>query len=322
MESPEYSINSNFSFDSPKSLDKKSSKSLKLAFDLMQDSPMSQQIFNSAVEHNSRGSFSFDQFEDNDEYDDSSQATHLDESFSFKPIENDLSICLYDEFDTCFDLNKENSKIIQDENVPKCINESNEQMLIGDLSRKHTLPILSKSRHSDLASIDTYTLVDLLNGFYNEKISNYIILDARYPYEFNGGHINGAFSAFDKQETMNKLFEQNVTAQQNDKPVVIIFHCEFSAERGPRLMREFREKDRILNKFNYPNLFYPEIYLLEGGYKVFYENHVEYCEPRSYLPMLHGEHRSAMKFFRKKSKSWEMETRKCKFISKTKLNFF
>lgn len=316
MESPEYSIKSNLFLNSPKSYDRKFSKSLKLAFDLIQDSPMSMQKSISVQEQNSCGSF--EQYED----DDSSQATNLDESFSFKRIDNDNSICLYDDFDICLDLNERDSNNIQNENGIKCIEESNDEILIDNLSQKNALPILSKSRHSDLASIDSSTLVDLLNGLYNDKISKYIILDARYPYEFNGGHINGALSAFDKKEITNKLFDQSLFVQKNDKPVVIIFHCEFSAERGPRLMREFRDMDRTLNKDNYPNLFYPEIYLLEGGYKVFYEKHVQYCEPRSYLPMLDGEHRSAMKFFRKKSKSWELETRKTKFISKTKLRFF
>ena len=38
-------------------------------------------------------------------------------------------------------------------------------------------------------------------------------------------------------------------------------------------MREIRERDRMLNQHQYPKLFYPEIYLLEGGYKNFYEQH-------------------------------------------------
>ena len=38
-------------------------------------------------------------------------------------------------------------------------------------------------------------------------------------------------------------------------------------------MREIRERDRLLNSDNYPRLHYPEIYLLEGGYKNFFENH-------------------------------------------------
>ena len=33
-----------------------------------------------------------------------------------------------------------------------------------------------------------------------------------------------------------------------------------------------RNQDRSLNEHDYPNLYYPELYLLEGGYKLFYES--------------------------------------------------
>jgi len=38
----------------------------------------------------------------------------------------------------------------------------------------------------------------------------------------------------------------------------------------PRL-RYFRSEDRNIHERSYPELHYPEIYLLEGGYKAFYE---------------------------------------------------
>ena len=146
-----------------------------------------------------------------------------------------------------------------------------EEKLIGDLSRKHTLPIMSKSKHNDLASITPSTLADLLDGKY-KKIGKYLILDARYPYEFSGGHIQSAESAYSKDLIFEKLFKQKLV-DENGEPLVLIFHCEFSSERGPRLMREIREKDRSINKQNYPNLYYPEMYLLEGGYKSFFESY-------------------------------------------------
>jgi len=52
-------------------------------------------------------------------------------------------------------------------------------------------------------------------------------------------------------------------------------------------------------------LFYPELYLLEGGYKSFYERFKKYCEPQMYKPMLHEEHQYDYKHFRAKAKSWE-----------------
>ncbi|CAF0760930.1 unnamed protein product [Brachionus calyciflorus] len=194
--------------------------------------------------------------------------------------------------------------------------------LIGDMSGVHTLPVLNKSKHQDLATIDSNTLVDLINGKYSDQIGKYLILDARYPYEFNGGHIANAQSSFEKENLIQKLFNEPLQSQDG-KRVVLIFHCEFSIERGPKLMREIREMDRLINKHCYPKLYYPEIYLLEGGYKMFYENHLQMCEPKSYLPMLNDSNRNEMKYFRRKSKTWEMDSRvaKSKLSTRTKLSF-
>ena len=39
------------------------------------------------------------------------------------------------------------------------------------------------------------------------------------------------------------------------------------------MYRFLRDQDRELNKDSYPRLVYPEIYVLEGGYKAFFEKH-------------------------------------------------
>ena len=306
-------IKRRMNFDSPK-MTKKSNFS-KLSFDDEQDTIKNvsmvnmvqpKKLFIENIDENSCGSaFS----EHGSEMDDQSVSSDLDDSFSLSSnqiLDNNLS-----NFKSPF------SRFRLENESPKT---KKTQKLIGDMSREHTLPMLSKSRHSDLASIEPKTLVDLLNGKYDHKIGKYIILDARYPYEFDGGHVTKAQNAFHKEQIMKDLFEHPITSSDG-KPVVIIFHCEFSIERGPKLMREFREKDRSLNKDNYPNLFYPEIYLLEGGYKQFFEQNIEHCEPKSYLPMTDDSYRQDMKFFRKKSKTWESESRKPKFSIKTKLDF-
>ena len=56
---------------------------------------------------------------------------------------------------------------------------------------------------------------------------------------------------------------------------VIVFHCEFSKCRGPTLAQAFREIDRDMNE--HPNLFYPFVYVLDGGYEQFYREHKDYC---------------------------------------------
>ena len=41
----------------------------------------------------------------------------------------------------------------------------------------------------------------------------------------------------------------------------------------------------MLNKNTYPALHHPEMYLLHNGYKEFWENYPDLCEPRAYRPM-------------------------------------
>ena len=51
----------------------------------------------------------------------------------------------------------------------------------------------------------------------------------------------------------------------------IIFHCEFSQARGPKMYQLLRSYDREINYFQYPKLTYPNLCILEGGYSHFVE---------------------------------------------------
>lgn len=160
--------------------------------------------------------------------------------------------------------------------------------------------------------------MEVLNGGFSDQIDEYIIIDSRYPYEYEGGHIHNALNIFTKDKLFEEMFiKRNIkrrivnsnsssaaalhhpdrrslpplqqqeksdvnkqpaeglatmTKKLENKRVIIIFHCEFSSERGPSLLRFLRNQDRALNEDVYPYLHYPELYLLEGGYKSFYEN--------------------------------------------------
>ncbi|OHT11388.1 Rhodanese-like domain containing protein [Tritrichomonas foetus] len=105
-----------------------------------------------------------------------------------------------------------------------------------------------------------------------------LVLDARYTYEYRGGRIIGARNII-SMANMVGIFQR-----YKNENVCIIFHCEYSHNRGPSLMRMFREYDRKVNLQNYPKLFYPNIFLLEGGYKQFYNLHPELCIG-GYVPM-------------------------------------
>ncbi|KAJ8317392.1 hypothetical protein KUTeg_005296 [Tegillarca granosa] len=173
--------------------------------------------------------------------------------------------------------------------------------LVSDGSGQLRLPTVT-GKHNDLNNISHQTMADILQGDFDNVINNYRIIDCRYPYEYEGGHIKGAENIYTHDGIIELLHRDDVTSD-GSRPI-IIFHCEFSSERGPKLCRYLRSKDREVNADNYPHLNYPEIYLLYGGYKEFYFNHKELCDPISYKPMLHSDHADDLRHFRSKSKSW------------------
>ncbi|XP_063221786.1 M-phase inducer phosphatase-like isoform X2 [Bacillus rossius redtenbacheri] len=183
--------------------------------------------------------------------------------------------------------------------------------LIGDFSRPFALPLIP-GRHQDLKTISCETLASLMKGEFSQQIESYSIIDCRYPYEYEGGHIRGAKNIFTKELIQKELLELDKPELQegeNRKRHILIFHCEFSSERGPNLSRFLRNRDRGCNETRYPVLHYPELYLLHGGYKEFFEQHGSLCEPSSYCPMLDPRHETELRHFRARSKSWAGDKR-------------
>lgn len=58
-------------------------------------------------------------------------------------------------------------------------------------------------------------------------------------------------------------------------------HANFFLFRALHL----RKVDRQVNMARYPYLHYPEIYIMEGGYSKFFDNHKTRCEPQDYVLM-------------------------------------
>ncbi|XP_046576862.1 M-phase inducer phosphatase-like [Haliotis rubra] len=172
--------------------------------------------------------------------------------------------------------------------------------LIGDGSKCHRLPTIT-GRHKDLKSVSPRTVSQLLTGKYDDVISGYQIIDCRYPYEYEGGHIEGAINLHNEAQISELV--TNLRGRESTQRNILVFHCEFSSERAPKLLRHLRSMDRKLNSDCYPFLFYPEVYLLDGGYKAFYEQHQRQCQPNTYIPMLHEDYASQLRHFRSKSKT-------------------
>ncbi|XP_033880285.2 cell division cycle 25 homolog d [Acipenser ruthenus] len=241
--------------------------------------------------------------------------------------------------------------------------------LIGDFSRPHVL-CAEKGDHQDLHYVSPQTVASVLRGEYNGAVERYLIIDCRYPYEYEGGHIRGSLNLHSESQLLAALLQEpalsrssprakllespstqvmlqdsptmkpiltdspsatapeqespstrtalqespstpatpkesalgRITVQDSSSPrTLLIFHCEFSSERGPRLCRFLRKIDRNLNV--YPQLFYPEMYILKGGYKEFYSQFQSLCEPCGYVLMVHEDFTDQLRRYRRKKRS-------------------
>lgn len=105
----------------------------------------------------------------------------------------------------------------------------------------------------------------MINGEFALFYEQFYIIDCRFPYEFQGGHIKDALNIDTHELAESIIFEQ---LAKKEGRTILIFHCEYSSVRGPKMAQLTRTWDR--KKSNYPNLNFPEIYILDGGYKQFY----------------------------------------------------
>lgn len=145
-----------------------------------------------------------------------------------------------------------------------CLAATEEPDLIGDFTRPFALP-LTAGKHQDLKCITPQTLVDLISGKFRDHVEKYTIVDcryfdcilsrlfllfscwrqhvcfSRYPYEYENGHINDAVNLWTKDMVWSVFMEgrkqqlPSTTHDQEKKRDILIFHCEFSSERGPAL---------------------------------------------------------------------------------------
>ena len=152
-----------------------------------------------------------------------------------------------------------------------------------------------------LMRITPDTLADLLQGRYSNSIKGFCVVDCRFAYEYEGGHIAGAIN-FNTVEMVRMHFLQEGQGlhacsklpcrTQSGAPddtgdtrkFLLVFHCEFSYKRGPSMALALRQADRAL-AHDYPNCHFPDVYVLEGGYASFFSKYPELCEPRAYVQM-------------------------------------
>lgn len=143
---------------------------------------------------------------------------------------------------------------------------------------RFTLPTIGVGKSDSARRVNCHTVAGLLR---EGRDKNYKIIDCRYSYEFSGGHIKHAIN-INTVELLKEFFETN-------ENTALIFHCEFSSMRAPFLAGAFRSYDRTKNF--YPNLKFPEIYVMEGGYCEFFKAYPKFCIPRRYTKMISRSHK-------------------------------
>lgn len=148
-----------------------------------------------------------------------------------------------------------------------------------DINMDEPCPVCEPVANDPFPLISPKELVKLFTCPTSNNYNLIITIDARFPYEFRGGHIMGA-----KNISSREMFVKLYNSYKNLGDVCIVFHCEFSHNRGPALMKMFREYDRMQNIQNYPKLSYPNIFLLKGGYNKFYNEYSNFCIG-GYTPM-------------------------------------
>jgi len=157
-----------------------------------------------------------------------------------------------------------------------------------DTEYKSKLPHFLPNEPDSLPRIQQDTLINVINGQYDSHYDKILIVDCRFEYEYDGGHIEKAVNYNDKERLAKDLFDEIPPPR-----TLLIFHCEYSVHRAPRMAKFVRQYDRTVNAVHYPRLTYPEMYILEGGYHQFFKQHREKCFPQNYIEMEHKDHERA-----------------------------
>ena len=105
-----------------------------------------------------------------------------------------------------------------------------------------------------------------MDGKYDDVVESFTVIDARYPYEYKGGHIKvcvhacmcvcvcvcdlmvwtdwyvawlfslqNAVNVWCKDEMEKRFLTDAKLPDKDGKRSILIFHCEFSSKRGPAM---------------------------------------------------------------------------------------
>ncbi|KAL7718521.1 protein-tyrosine-phosphatase [Entamoeba marina] len=128
--------------------------------------------------------------------------------------------------------------------------------------------IFAKQYINEVAVI---TLSQFQKLTYDESIIE--IIDCRYPYEYEKGHLKRSLNIWNEMLLMNHFFTPNY----NKDKTILIFYCEFSEIRAPSLAKKLRQLDKQ-QTIGFTPLLYPNIYVIEGGFANIFQQLPHHCD--------------------------------------------
>ena len=188
-----------------------------------------------------------------------------------KNFRNDDDI---DDFDDCFSIGMRMQRMM----------EGGER----DIGTFTSIPSEVSASHGGIPMIDSNTVKQLLI----EDANRVVLIDCRYFYEYQNGHIvqsahvmfpedcqRGFLLARDKLR-LNCTNNNNNNNRDSERKenLVFVFYDDGEANAMPmhhramQLFRHIRNLDRLDNMHTYPNLYFPNMYVLKGGFKAFIES--------------------------------------------------
>lgn len=180
--------------------------------------------------------------------------------------------------------------------------------------RPALLPSFIDHRADMCRSIHADTLLKLLTGAMPLPMGfrKLVVIDCRYPFEYEAGHIRDALNAPSAAFVEDLLPMCGIDGVPGSN-VIVVFHCEYSSHRGPKALSYFRGVDAArcaratqnvllsrsrssprMRRSPRPSLSYPHTYLLSKGYRYLYLNYIRhlsvneqerFCNPVGYVSM-------------------------------------
>jgi len=198
--------------------------------------------------------------------------------------------------------------------------------------------------------------------------TGHAIVDCRWPYEYEAGHVIGAANLFSEEQISTYFFGQEIRSRIMHCPSLIpktvFLHCEYSQFRAPKLAAAFmRMRRKFLDEISHDprseqlyasglgpqapwkdtrvrsrgdaselqqghrnedqtnfsegfvqhppgrvstptsltlqQAIYPQVFVVEGGYRAFHDKYEEFCFPSGYVEETDPVHTGSMMRFRK-----------------------